>query len=107
MVYCVGSLVLSVAAIPSSLVFLAISVTFLNLLSYLFFKKILTIIGLFLIAVGTGGIKSCVSAFIGDQFGPGQEKLMDSVFAMFYFAINLGFFIHFPSPLCTDQLIYS
>lgn len=31
-------------------------------------------IGLFLIAMGTGGIKPCVSAFGGDQFEPGQVR---------------------------------
>jgi dipeptide/tripeptide permease len=31
-------------------------------------------IGLFLIALGTGGIKPCVSAFGGDQFGPNQVQ---------------------------------
>jgi nitrate/nitrite transporter NarK len=29
-------------------------------------------IGLLLVGVGTGGIKSCVSSFVGDQFVPGQ-----------------------------------
>lgn len=29
-------------------------------------------VGLFLIAVGTGGIKSCVAPFGADQFEPGQ-----------------------------------
>jgi len=29
-------------------------------------------VGLFLIAVGSGGIKPCVSAFGGDQFNPEQ-----------------------------------
>eukprot|EP00163_Fabomonas_tropica_P001950 TRINITY_DN11451_c0_g1_i1.p1 TRINITY_DN11451_c0_g1~~TRINITY_DN11451_c0_g1_i1.p1 ORF type:complete len:224 (-),score=29.90 TRINITY_DN11451_c0_g1_i1:10-681(-) len=47
-------------------------------------------ISLFLIAIGTGGIKPCVSAFVGDQFVPGQEKLLVQVFSVFYFAINLG-----------------
>ena len=31
-------------------------------------------IGLILIALGTGGIKPCVSAFGGDQFEAGQVK---------------------------------
>ena len=32
-------------------------------------------IGLLLIALGTGGIKPCVSAFGGDQFGPHQVDI--------------------------------
>lgn len=48
------------------------------------------IIGLVLIAVGAGGIKPCVSAHVGDQFGPGNKRLLTQVFNWFYFSINLG-----------------
>ena len=47
-------------------------------------------IGLALIAVGAGGIKPCVSAHIGDQFGSKNSGLIPKVFSWFYFAINLG-----------------
>ena len=47
-------------------------------------------IGLFLIALGTGGIKPCVSAFGGDQFSSDQTHLLQSFFSVFYFAINAG-----------------
>jgi POT family proton-dependent oligopeptide transporter len=47
-------------------------------------------VGLFLIAVGSGGIKPCVSAHVGDQFGAMNQHLLSRVFAWFYFAINLG-----------------
>ena len=47
-------------------------------------------LGLALIAVGTGGIKPCVSSFVGDQIAPGQEALLASVFSLFYFFINSG-----------------
>jgi POT family proton-dependent oligopeptide transporter len=46
--------------------------------------------GLALIAIGAGGIKPCVSAFVGDQFGPNQQHLLTKVYAWFYWAINLG-----------------
>jgi POT family proton-dependent oligopeptide transporter len=46
--------------------------------------------GLALIAVGAGGIKPCVSAFVGDQFGPDQQHLLTKVYGWFYWAINLG-----------------
>ncbi|KYM98055.1 Solute carrier family 15 member 1, partial [Cyphomyrmex costatus] len=50
-----------------------------------------SILGLFLIALGTGGIKPCVSAFGGDQFVlPQQEKQLAMFFSFFYFAINTG-----------------
>lgn len=48
-------------------------------------------IGLILIAIGTGGIKPCVSAFGGDQFKlPEQAKALATFFSLFYFAINAG-----------------
>jgi POT family proton-dependent oligopeptide transporter len=46
--------------------------------------------GLFLIALGSGGIKPCVSAHVGDQFGPRNEHLMAKVYQWFYFSINFG-----------------
>ncbi|MBI3418350.1 MAG: MFS transporter, partial [Verrucomicrobia bacterium] len=46
--------------------------------------------GLCLIALGAGGIKPCVSANVGDQFGPSNQHLLPKVFSWFYFAINSG-----------------
>ena len=46
--------------------------------------------GLFLIAMGAGGIKPCVSAHVGDQFGTGNKHLLTQIFNWFYFSINLG-----------------
>lgn len=48
------------------------------------------VIGLGLIALGAGGIKPCVSANVGDQFGPSNQHLLPRVFNWFYFAINFG-----------------
>lgn len=48
--------------------------------------------GLCLIAVGSGGIKPCVSAMVGDQFTEANKRLVNKVFAMFYWSINLGSF---------------
>jgi POT family proton-dependent oligopeptide transporter len=47
-------------------------------------------IGLFLIAIGAGGIKPCVSANVGDQFGASNQHLLTRVFSWFYFSINFG-----------------
>lgn len=47
-------------------------------------------LGLGLIAIGSGGIKPCVSAHVGDQFGSENQHLISKVFAWFYFSINLG-----------------
>lgn len=52
------------------------------------------LLGLVLIAIGTGGIKPCVVPFGGDQFVlPQQEKLLASYFSIFYLSVNLGSFI--------------
>jgi POT family proton-dependent oligopeptide transporter len=48
--------------------------------------------GLGLIALGSGGIKPCVSAFVGDQFTEKNKGLVAKVFDMFYFSINFGSF---------------
>ena len=47
-------------------------------------------IGLTLIAIGAGGIKPCVSANVGDQFGQGNKHLLTKVFGWFYLSINVG-----------------
>jgi POT family proton-dependent oligopeptide transporter len=55
-------------------------------------EKVLAI-GLGLIAFGSGGIKPCVSANVGDQFGESNKHLLSKVFGWFYFSINAGSFI--------------
>ncbi|MGN6387552.1 MAG: POT family MFS transporter [Verrucomicrobiota bacterium] len=67
MVYCLGPLVL------------AFSHTRLGLFS-----------GLWLIVIGSGGIKPCVSAHVGDQFGAGNQHLLARAFSWFYFSVNVG-----------------
>lgn len=50
-------------------------------------------IALYLIALGTGGIKPCVSSFGADQFDDTDEvekKHKSSFFNWFYFSINIG-----------------
>ncbi len=48
--------------------------------------------GLFLIALGSGGIKPCVSSFVGDQFDQTNKHLARVVFDAFYWIINFGSF---------------
>ncbi|KAI5107230.1 solute carrier family 15 member 1, partial [Silurus meridionalis] len=50
----------------------------------------LAMLGLILIALGTGGIKPCVSAFGGDQFEDHQTKQRSTFFSVFYLCINAG-----------------
>jgi len=48
--------------------------------------------GLVLVAVGSGAIKPCVSANVGDQFGKSNERLLKIFYGWFYFVINFGAF---------------
>lgn len=59
-------------------------------------------IGLGLIALGAGGIKPCVTAHVGDQFGSSNQHLLGKVFGWFYWSINFGAFI---STLLTPILL--
>ncbi|KAK7155007.1 hypothetical protein R3I93_009835 [Phoxinus phoxinus] len=54
------------------------------------FHIALSMLGLILIALGTGGIKPCVAAFGGDQFEDHQEKQRSTFFSIFYLSINAG-----------------
>ncbi|KAM8857906.1 solute carrier family 15 member 1 [Synchiropus picturatus] len=54
------------------------------------FHIALSMVGLILIALGTGGIKPCVAAFGGDQFNEHQEKQRKTFFSVFYLCINGG-----------------
>jgi proton-dependent oligopeptide transporter, POT family len=58
--------------------------------------------GLILICIGSGGIKPCVSAHVGDQFGKGNHHLLSQIYNWFYFSINFGAFF---STLLTPWLL--
>jgi POT family proton-dependent oligopeptide transporter len=47
-------------------------------------------LGLTMIALGSGGIKPCVSAHVGDQFTSSNQHLLGKVYNLFYLSINLG-----------------
>lgn len=68
LVYCVGMVVLAGSAFP----------WFTDSARVVWF-----LIGLTLVAFGTGGIKPCVSAFGGDQFHPSQVALISTYFSIF------------------------
>lgn len=77
-VYVCGSTLIAVGAIPT-----------LDLDA-----RAMTIVGLLLIALGSGGIKPCVAAFGGEQFKvPEQAKYLALFFSMFYFSVNSGSFV--------------
>lgn len=75
-VYCFGHLALFLMDVPGVNEVLA--------------PKVWLALGLGLIAIGTGGIKPCVSAHVGDQFSASNKSLIERVFGWFYFSINLG-----------------
>ena len=54
------------------------------------FVQLWLLSGLGLISLGAGGIKPCVSAHVGDQFGTGNQHLITKIFNIFYFSINFG-----------------
>jgi proton-dependent oligopeptide transporter, POT family len=56
-------------------------------------QRMMLAIGLGLICLGAGGIKPCVSANVGDQFGESNKHLISKMFGWFYFSINAGSFI--------------
>src|ERR1700719_1718792 len=82
-VYCLGNLTLACLATSSGI---AIG------------QRTMLAIGLSLICLGAGGIKPCVSANVGDQFGESNKHLLSKMFGWFYFSINAGSFIS--SILC-------
>ncbi|MFN2475329.1 MAG: oligopeptide:H+ symporter [Chthoniobacterales bacterium] len=61
--------------------------------------------GLGLIALGSGGIKPCVAAFVGDQFDQTNKHRAKVVFDSFYWIINFGsLFASFLMPIFLRQL---
>jgi POT family proton-dependent oligopeptide transporter len=67
LVYCAGCMVLASGGGPTTLA-----------------------VGLGLIALGTGGIKPCVSTNVGDQFTSKNQHLIERAFSYFYLSINAG-----------------
>ena len=59
-------------------------------------------LGLIFISMGSGGIKPCVSAHLGDQFSKTNSNLISKAYSWFYIAINLG---AFTSTLITPYLL--
>jgi proton-dependent oligopeptide transporter, POT family len=74
-VYCFGHLTLAFIGTP---------------IAHMVDPKYLLLAGLFMIALGAGGIKPCVSTNVGDQFGESNKHLLTRVFNWFYFSINAG-----------------
>ncbi|XP_071054843.1 peptide transporter family 1-like isoform X2 [Onthophagus taurus] len=77
-VYLIGNIIMVITAIP---------IFDLNPIT-------MTVLGLALISIGTGGAKPCLAAFGGDQFYlPMQKIQLQQFFSIFYFSINLGGFV--------------
>ncbi|KAG6550551.1 hypothetical protein Mapa_007920 [Marchantia paleacea] len=102
-VYAVGNWVLTAAALPDTSSAAGEKIAFWA-----------TAGGLCLIALGTGGIKPCVSAFGGDQIegtvpeGPVRDRLQRSFFSLYYAAVNAGAVIStILTPLLREYYAYS
>ncbi|KAG0268161.1 hypothetical protein DFQ27_007392 [Actinomortierella ambigua] len=91
-IYLIGMILLTVFAIP-------------NLLGPIGnVNHGLTFLPMVIIALGTGGIKPCVSSHGGDQYLPAQERAKDRFFALFYVSINVGALItQFVVPVIADK----
>lgn len=72
-VYCLGHVVLALMDVHTGLD-----------------QRTLLFWGLCLIALGSGGIKPCVTAHVGDQFSHSNEHLLQKVYGWFYVSINFG-----------------
>lgn len=60
--------------------------------------------GLFLISLGSGGIKPLVTSFVGDQFDKTNRSLAQKVYDAFYWIINFGsFFASLLMPIVLKQ----
>jgi POT family proton-dependent oligopeptide transporter len=79
MIYCLGNIVLAASGFADGVTA----------------KMAFLCAGLGLIAFGSGGIKPCVSAFMGDQFKPEQSHLLQKAYGAFYWSINFGSFFAF------------
>ncbi len=90
MVYCAGHLSLALMDMPPAMLQSTLE------------PRGWLLAGLALVAIGSGGIKPCVSAHVGDQFGPSNKHLLERVFGWFYFSINFGSFF---STLLTPWLL--
>lgn len=76
LVYVLGHVIKSLGAIP--------------ILGGHMVHTVLSLVGLILIALGTGGIKPCVAAFGGDQFEEQHAEERTKYFSVFYLSINAG-----------------
>ncbi|GAB0100309.1 peptide transporter family 1-like [Sergentomyia squamirostris] len=77
-VFAFGSVIITLGAIPP-----------LNLP-----VKVITMVALLMIAMGTGGIKPCMASLGGDQFKlPEQAVAFSKFFSLFYFIMNAGAFL--------------
>ncbi|XP_054940971.1 solute carrier family 15 member 2 isoform X2 [Physeter macrocephalus] len=86
LVYVLGHVIKSMGALP--------------ILGGQMLHTVLSMVGLSLIALGTGGIKPCVAAFGGDQFEEKHAKERTRYFSVFYLSINAGSLIStFVTPM--------
>ncbi|KAJ3066441.1 hypothetical protein HDU98_010215 [Podochytrium sp. JEL0797] len=66
------------------------------------------LLGLVFVAIGTGGIKPCVSAHGGDQFLESQKSGLQKFYNYFYMSINVGAVLaSYTSPTIQKQTFFT
>ncbi|GFQ92793.1 solute carrier family 15 member 2 [Trichonephila clavata] len=73
-VYISGNILMTIGSAPNKLIVM----------------RVVSLVGLFITSIGSGCTKPCSSAFGGDQFIKGQEKMRLHFFSAFYFATKCG-----------------
>ncbi|GFV50142.1 solute carrier family 15 member 2 [Trichonephila clavipes] len=73
-VYISGNILMTIGSAPHKLIIM----------------RVISLVGLFITSIGSGCTKPCSSAFGGDQFMKGQEKMRLHFFSAFYFATKCG-----------------
>lgn len=100
-IYLIGMVLISLSSIPQLNNGLDVPGTI---------NDILALVALLVVAIGTGGIKPCVSALGGDQFKDnekGQQQL-SGFFSLFYASINAGSLLStFISPILRETSCFN
>lgn len=87
--------------VPFSMVYIA-GMVLLSISTYINSPAVTAFIGLFLIGVGTGGIKPCVSSFGCSQIESDNPNAITTYFNLFYFSINFGSLFGVVTPFIKD-----
>uniref|UniRef100_A0A0A9Z2Z9 Solute carrier family 15 member 1 n=1 Tax=Lygus hesperus TaxID=30085 RepID=A0A0A9Z2Z9_LYGHE len=91
--------------VPFSLAYI-VGMAMLGCSAYLAHPRLLALLSLALIGLGTGGIKPCVSSFGCSQIVSDNPNALTTFFNIFYFAINFGSIFGAVTPSITKAVGY-